>query len=147
MFVQQSYLLLNNIKAISELKRAIMWKTLLFILFLFGFNDYTYGDEKLDADVAKTYQNLLTKSRFEDRVSLVDVFVQRASERREAVIKQRERTNSDLLVLLHINILRGFHNEMDTSSSSNCTKSLDNLKITLYPNRIQTIMFAFEQSI
>ena len=125
-----------------------MWKTktLLFV-FLLGFINYAHSDELLKADIARTYQSLSTKPRFEDRLSLVDVFVQRASERREAIIKQRTRTNTDILVLLRINILRGFHHALDKSSSASCTRSLARFKTTLYSNRFEEVMFPFEKSI
>ena len=123
-----------------------MWKRLL-ILFLLGFASYAYGNESLTDDVAKTYQSLLTKSNFEDRVLLVNEFIKRASKRRERLIRQRRRSNKDILVLFHINVVRNFHNTIDTSSSTNCTRSLENVKMTLHPNRSQAIMLPFEQSI
>ena len=118
-----------------------------FIIFFLSFTCYARNGESLNTDITNTYQNLLSKSEFQDRVFLVDEFVKRASKKREAIMKQRERTNSDLLVLFHINILRSFHNELDKSSSANCMKSLANLEMTLYPNRVQTVMFPFRRSI
>ncbi len=123
-----------------------MWKKV-FIVFFLGFVSYAYSQESLTEDVAMTDQSLQAEPNFEDRVRIINEFVEKASQRREKLIKQRRRTDEEILVLFHINILRSFHNELDTSSSSNCTRSLGNAKATLYPNRFQEVMLPFEQSI
>ena len=123
-----------------------MWKRL-FIVFFLGITSYAYSNESLTDDVAKTYQSLRTEPNFKSRVRIVNEFVKRASQRRERLIRKRRRTNEEILVLFHINVLRNFHDELETSSSTNCTQSLDNVKTTLHPNRVQKIMLPFEQSI
>ena len=123
-----------------------MWKRLFIIFFLVSAS-HAYSNDSLTDDVAKTYQSLLTTPNFEARVLLVDAFVKRSSEIRQRLIRKRRRTNEDILVLFHINILQNFHSSLDTSSSRNCTRSLENVKTTLHPNRVQAIMLPFEQSI
>ena len=124
-----------------------MWKALLFVIFFLNPASDVRCDESLTADIAKTHQSLLQKSKFEDRVLLVDDLLKKASGKREEIMKQKARTNADILALLHINILRNSRNTLDTSSAGSCTKSLVRLKTTLYPNRNQTVLFPFEQSI
>ena len=123
-----------------------MWKRLFIVLF-FGFASYAYSSESLIEDVAKTDQSLQAESNFEDRVRIVNEFVERVSQRQESLIRKIKRTDEEIVTMFRAYVLQNFHDRLDTSSSTDCIGSLDSAKATLYPNRLEETMLPFEQSI